>query len=84
MAKTKSQSPESPTTIKVRVQPKASSNQVLGWVDDVLRLRVTAPPERGQANQAVVSLLADALGIARSRVRITRGHASRDKAVAIE
>jgi hypothetical protein len=71
-------------SLKVRVQPKAASNQVVGYRGDTLRLRVTAAPEAGKANSAAVSLLAQALGIAKSRVRIVRGHASRDKLVMVE
>jgi uncharacterized protein (TIGR00251 family) len=71
-------------SLKVRVQPKAASNQVAGYQGDTLLLRVTAPPEAGKANAAVASLLAQALGIAKSRVRIVRGHASRDKLVMVE
>ena len=72
------------TIIRVRVQPKASRNEVVEYRDDVLRVRVTAPPEDGKANAAVIVLLAESLGIARSRVRLTRGHASRDKLVEVE
>ena len=75
---------QEPVTLKVRVQPKASHNQVEGYRGDTLRLRVTAPPEAGKANLAVVSLLAERLGIAKSNVRIIRGQASRDKVVLIE
>ncbi len=71
-------------SIKVRVQPKASRNEVLGYQGDALRVRVTAPPEGGKANDAVVALLADVLRIAKSRISIVRGHASRDKLVTIE
>ncbi len=78
------QQPLSSARIKVRVQPKASRNQVVGYAGEALRLRVTAPPEGGKANEAVVSLLAQALDIAKSRVRIVRGHSSRDKLVAVE
>ncbi len=70
--------------LKVRVQPKASRNQVEGYRGDRLSLRVTAPPEAGKANSAVVSLLAEQLGIAKSKVRMIRGQASRDKVVLIE
>ena len=66
------------------MQPGASENQVLGYQGGALRLRVTAPPQEGRANQAVISLLAAALGIAKSRVRIVRGHASREKLVSVE
>ena len=68
----------------VKVQPKASTDQVVGYRAGVLQLRVTAPPDRGRANAAVVSLLAKALGVAKSKVRIIRGQTSRDKVVTVE
>ena len=68
----------------VKVQPKASRDQVVGYRDGVLQLRVTAPPDKGRANAAVVALLADALGLAKSRVRIVRGQSSRDKVLTVE
>lgn len=71
-------------TIKVKVQPRASSTQIVGYREDVLYLRVTAPPAEGQANAAVVSLLAQALGVAKSRVRVVRGHTSREKVVVVQ
>ena len=49
-----------------------------------MRIRVTAPPQDGKANEAVVSLLAKKLGIAKRRVRIVRGHGSREKQVMVE
>ena len=68
----------------VKVQPKTSRDHVVGYRDGVLQLRVTAPPDKGRANAAVVALLADALGVAKSRVRIVRGQSSRDKVLAVE
>ncbi|MBQ11457.1 MAG: hypothetical protein CMJ45_07905 [Planctomyces sp.] len=68
----------------VKVQPKASRDQVVGYRDGVLQLRVTAPPDKGRANAAVVALLAEALGVAKSRVRIVRGQTSRDKVLTVE
>ena len=64
--------------------PKRFPDYALGYQGDVLRLRVTAPPAGGRANEAVISLLAEALSIAKSRVRIVRGHASREKLVTVE
>ena len=69
---------------QIKVQPKASKDQVVGYREGVLQLRVTAPPNKGQANAAVVSLLAQALGVAKSRVRIVRGQTYRDKVVTVE
>ena len=68
----------------VKVQPKASRDQVVGYRGGVLQLRVSAPPDKGRANAAVVALLADALGVAKFRVRIVRGQSSRDKVLAVE
>ena len=68
----------------VRVQPRARGNTVQGWDGDVLRLRVTAPPADGEANAAVVGLLAEALGVAKSAVTVVRGHANRDKLIAVQ
>ncbi len=73
-----------PANFRIKVQPKASRDQVVGYREGVLQLRVTAPPDKGRANAAVVSLLAEALGVAKSRVRIIRGQTSRDKVVAVE
>ena len=77
------QQSETGVTFRVRVQPKASRNQVDGYSADRLLLRVTAPPQDGKANVAVISLLADTLGVPKSRVRIIRGHGSREKLVQV-
>ena len=71
-------SPDEPL-LHVRVQPRASRNEVVGWQDDALRVRVTAPPADGLANRAVTDLLARALGLPASQVALVRGAASRDK-----
>ena len=71
-------------TINIRVQPRSSRNRVNGYRDGMLRVSVTAPPHGGRANAALLELLADALGIAKSRLSIVRGHSSRDKVVAVD
>lgn len=65
--------------LRVRVQPGAARDEVLGWREDALRVRVAAPPHDGRANQAVTRLLAAALGVAPSAVELVRGAAARDK-----
>ena len=70
-------------TLSVRVHPRASRDRVGEYLDGVLRLSVIAPPQDGRANTAVLELLVSSLGIAKSRLRIVRGHASRDKLVAV-
>ncbi|MBI4313095.1 MAG: DUF167 domain-containing protein [Chloroflexi bacterium] len=74
-----------PTTrLKVRAQPNARVSEILGATDGVLRVRVAAAPVEGKANKALVELLANALGVPKSFVRVTRGAASRDKLVEVE
>ena len=71
-------------TIKVRVQPKSSRNQLDGFQDGALRVRVTAAPTEGQANAAVIAILAKTLGVSKSRLEIIRGYSSRDKVVSVD
>lgn len=67
----------------VRVTPRASANEVAGEREGVLLVRVTAPPAEGKANEAVVALLAKALDVPRSAVRLERGAAARTKRVSV-
>jgi len=69
--------------LRVRVSPGARTGAVVGAYAGALKVSVTAPPERGKANHAVVNLLSEALEIPPSRIEITSGHGSRDKTVAI-
>ena len=69
--------------VPVRVQPRASRDEIVGWQDDALRVRVTAPPVEGEANAAVRRLVARALGVAPSTVALVRGDHSRDKLVRV-
>ena len=78
-------SPPAPTTfLSVRVTPAAGRDAMLGWQGDALRLSVAAPAQRGKANEATLRLLAAALGLPRERLRIVRGHTSRQKVIAIQ
>lgn len=67
----------------IRVQPKAGRNSVEVNGDKVTA-RVTAAPEGGKANDAVVALLAKRLKVAKGRVHILRGHKARNKRLHIE
>jgi uncharacterized protein (TIGR00251 family) len=70
--------------ILVRVQPRASRNEVAGERDGRLLIRVTAPPAEGRANEAVVAVLAKRLRVPRSRIQIVSGQAARDKRLSVE
>ena len=73
-----------PTTIRVHLTPRSARDEMLGWDDDVLRARVSAPPVKGRANEALLRLLAEALGVPKSSLRIVRGQRSREKLVAVD
>ena len=72
-----------PRTMNIRVIPNAGRNEVSEEKDGSLKVRVTAPPERGRANKAAVKLLAESLGVRKSAVKIVKGEKSRDKTVEV-
>lgn len=69
--------------LQVKVAPKAARNAVVGWHGDTLKLSVTAAPEGGRANDAVVALLADALRCPRSALSVRRGATTPRKLIAV-
>ena len=75
---------EGAVRFSVRVQPRSSRTGVEGGHGDALKVRVTAPPLDGAANEAVVEVLAEALGVPRRAVRIVAGDSSRTKVVEVE
>ena len=75
---TKPARPEA-SLLSVRVQPRAAKDEVLGWQGGALRVRVSAAPESGHANRAVIGLLADAFATPRSSIELVRGATGRDK-----
>ena len=65
--------------LPVRAQPGARKAGILGEQNGALKVAVTAPPEDGRANQALVEALREALGLKRSQVELIGGQTSRDK-----
>jgi uncharacterized protein (TIGR00251 family) len=65
--------------LPVRAQPGARKNAVTGERAGALKVAVTAPPEGGRANQSLVELLREALGLKRSQIELIAGQTSRDK-----
>ncbi|MFN8589532.1 MAG: DUF167 domain-containing protein [Candidatus Eisenbacteria bacterium] len=71
--------------LAVRVQPGARRNALTGRLaSGEWKLAVTAPPEDGRANDAVVELLAQLLDLKRRQVTVARGASSRSKTIAVE
>jgi len=70
-------------TFAVRVQPRASRDAIAGTLDGALKIRLTAPPLEGRANDALVDFLSSILKTPKSAVRIRSGEQSRNKRVEI-
>ncbi len=67
----------------VRVVPRASKNEISGRHGDAVKIRLTAPPVEGAANEALVDFLAEVLDVRKSQIEILTGHTSRDKVVCV-
>ena len=72
-----------PIRIIVRVQPNASRNELLGFKDDILRLKIAAPPVKGKANQELIAFMSDILGIRKSNLTIEKGATGKKKVISI-
>lgn len=70
--------------LRVRVVPGASRDRIIGLHGPALRVSVSAPPEKGQANRAVCRLIARTLDLRPASVTLTAGETSRDKTLKIE
>lgn len=69
--------------LKVKVVPGSSRDAIVGWLGDALKIKVTAPPEKGKANDAVVKSLAAALGLTTDAMTVVSGHSSPSKVIGI-
>ena len=72
------------TRVRLRVSPGARRSELAGRYGDGWKVRVSAPPERGRANEAVLDLLAERLELPRRSLSIVSGHGSREKTVLME
>ena len=72
------------TTLRLRISPGAKRAGIVGRFGEGWKVRVTAPPEAGRANDAVLTLLADALDVPRRDLELTSGASSRDKVVMLD
>jgi hypothetical protein len=69
--------------LAVKLQPRASKNEIEGPLGNELKIKVTAPPVEAAANQALLDLLAAKLDCSRGALRIVRGQTSRHKTLRI-
>lgn len=70
--------------LRVKAVPGASRDAIAGPLGDRLKIRIAAPPEGGQANIALIKLLARTLGLNRTRVQISSGQGSPEKTIRLE
>lgn len=75
---------EKKTAVEVHLQPGAKSNEIVSLRDSVLFVRVAALPRKGQANRALLALLAQTLAVPKNDLDLIRGYASRHKIIAIQ
>lgn len=66
-------------TIKIRARPKSRSNSIRGVRGDALLVSVTAPPEKGKANKAIIDLLARHLKLPKSSIELLSGETHSEK-----
>jgi hypothetical protein len=69
--------------LNIRVQPKASHDEIVGPHNNALKIRITAPPVDGKANDHLVRFLAKSFGVAKSRIKLISGETGRDKKLRI-
>lgn len=77
-------STQMPATLSIKVVPGARRDRVVGRYGGAIKVQVSAPPEGGKANHAVVALIAQALGLKEHQVTIVRGHTQPRKVVRID
>jgi len=70
--------------LRIKVVPGARQDQIVGRLGAAIKIRTSAPPEAGKANDRVVHLIADALMVPRAHVKLLRGHANPNKVLQID
>ena len=83
MARERTRKGPSGLLLYLRIQPRASKNEIVTREDGSIKVRLTAPPVDNAANEALVKFLSDTLSVAKSQIEILSGHTSRDKVVRV-
>lgn len=69
--------------LRLRIQPRAAHDEIVGPFGDTLKIRLTAPPVDGKANEQLRKFLSAQCGVAKSQVTVISGDTSREKRVRI-
>ncbi len=70
--------------LSVKVNPNAKCDEITGWRDGAIQVKIAAPPEKGKANKELVDFLSRTLGVKKSAISIIKGQTSRNKVIIIE
>lgn len=70
--------------LMVKVVPNSQKNEIVGFADSILKVRIKAPPDKGKANEELIDFLSEQLSISKSKIQILSGHSSRLKKVEIQ
>jgi uncharacterized protein (TIGR00251 family) len=70
--------------ITIKVAPRAHQNAIISYENEILKVRLHAIPEKGEANEELIEFLADVFNLSKSSITIVRGHTSRLKHVEIQ
>lgn len=65
--------------LRIKVTPKSSTNKIYGVENGMLKIRVTSPPDKNLANEAVINVVSKAFDLSKSSIEIIKGHQSRQK-----
>jgi uncharacterized protein (TIGR00251 family) len=71
------------TTIDIKVQPNAKRNEVVRFQNEVLHIKIAAPPVKGRANNELIGFLIKQLGISKNSITLEKGHTSRNKVISV-
>lgn len=69
--------------LSIRLLPRSSRCEIAGIQDENLKIKITAPPVEGRANEECIRFLSEWLGVRKSRISIVAGHKSKNKKIAV-
>jgi len=72
------------TRISLRVHPNAARNEIIGFKEGILQVKVAAPPVKGKANTELIAFLSKTLDVGKGSLSLIKGHTSRNKVIAIQ
>ncbi len=70
--------------LKVKITPNSHQNKIIGWLNDALKIKIAAPPQKGKANKELIDFLSDEWNIPKRAIEIKKGHTSSLKLLNID